>query len=85
MLIFYPAVINEQVYMISVSPANQGYKIYVIGRGFGFLSLWVLGYVGVVPQINADYTGLCQTDQYIFDEINLFIVEHFQEFMAEAG
>ncbi|MFT3750576.1 MAG: hypothetical protein QM768_19855 [Agriterribacter sp.] len=84
MLIFYPAVINEQVYMISVSPAAHGYKIYVIGKAFGFLSLWVLGHSGVIHQINADYEGLSKADEYILDEINLFITEHFQEFMAEA-
>ncbi|MCC6287355.1 MAG: hypothetical protein IT249_05670 [Chitinophagaceae bacterium] len=84
MLIFYPAVIKEDVYIISVAPAGQGYKIYVIGRAFGLLSIWVLGYTGVIPQISPEQAGLPPTDQYVLDEVNLFIVEHFQEFMTEA-
>ena len=83
MLTFYPAMIDEKVYMVSVCTMEQGYKVYIVEKEIGVLSICILGSFGIIPKISSDYTYPFMLNTYIIDELNLFIEEHFEEFITE--
>lgn len=84
MLIFFPANIEEQVYMVSVSPMETGHKVYIVEKEIGIMSLWILGPAGIIPEIRSDFTYPFTLTREVINTLNAFIADHFEEFMAEA-